>query len=69
MSVFNSYTQNIPVYPISSYNVAIDGYANFKNNLQSLKNPVKVKKKLSILIRSLSETHNYTATVGVYGIV
>jgi hypothetical protein len=67
-SGFNSYSQSIPVYPIPSYNVAVNGYANFKNNLQSLKNPVRAKQELDIQIRSGSGTHNCTATVWVYSL-
>ena len=68
LSVFNSYTQNIPVYPIPSYNVAVNGYANFKNNLQSIKNPIKAKQELDVQVRSGSGTHNCTAIVWVYSL-
>jgi len=68
LSGFNSFTQNIPVYPIPSYNVAVNGYANFKNNLQSQRNPVRAKQELNIQIRSSSGTHNCTATVWVYSL-
>lgn len=68
LSCYNSYAQNIPVYPIPSYNVSVNGYANFKNNLQSLKNPVRAKQELDIQIRSGSGTHNCTATVWVYSL-
>lgn len=68
LSCYNSYAQNIPVYPIPSYDVTVTGYANFKDNLHVQKNPVKARRDIHVQVRSGTESLNCQATVWIYSL-
>ncbi len=65
---FDSYSQTIPTYPIPSYNVHVNGYANFRDNYVIKSNPSKAKQELDVQARTTSGSQNCQATVWVYSL-
>jgi hypothetical protein len=66
----NIYSQNIPVYPIPSYNVVVDGYADFMNQFSnSQNNQNKAKRDVIVHLKSAVEPSlPCQATVWVYSL-
>ncbi len=66
----NIYSQNIPVYPIPSYNIAVDGYADFMNQLSgSQEQNNKERRQLNVHLKSGAEPSlPCQATVWVYSL-
>ncbi|MEI6898765.1 MAG: hypothetical protein WCL00_02710, partial [Bacteroidota bacterium] len=61
--------QNIPTYPIPSYNISVDGYANFLNQHSNSKNTSRGKRDANIHLKSGSVGNpNCEATVWVYSL-
>ena len=59
--------QNIPLYPIPSYNVDVNGFANFQENTQSqaIVQPAD-KRVLDVQVKSVSGSNDCQATIWVY---
>jgi hypothetical protein len=66
----NIYSQNFPIYPIPSYNITVDGYADFMNNIStSQKNGTKEVRRVIIHLKSANGPSIFCqATVWVYSL-
>lgn len=66
----NIYSQNFPVYPIPSYNIQVDGYADFMNQFSTAqKNNNKAKRDVIVHLKSAAEpSQPCQATVWVYSL-
>jgi hypothetical protein len=61
------YSQQIPVYPIPSYNVPINGYANFKDLFSPPPGNSKGKREFNIHVKSANgPVQNCQATAWIY---
>jgi hypothetical protein len=63
--LIKSYPQPIPVYPIPSYDVTVNGYANFRQDYSSM-NTDQREAKREVNVQIKSGTHSCQATVWVY---
>jgi hypothetical protein len=69
LGLYSVLGQNIPVYPIPSYNVKVDGYVDFSQQHTVLKNNSKQKKDVIIHLKSGStENTGCQATVWIYSL-
>ena len=61
--------QTVPTYPIPSYNITVNGYANFANIHSTTPDNTKGKRQVSIHLKSgpLADT-NCVSTVWVYSL-
>jgi uncharacterized membrane protein len=64
----DSYAQSIPTYPIPSYNILVNGYANFRDNYVTRSNPTKAKQELHVQVRTANGSQNCQATVWIYSL-
>jgi hypothetical protein len=67
MGIKPSNAQNIPTYPIPSYNVDVNGYANFREGTttQTLDSPEE-KRVVNIEVRVPTSNQDCQATVWIY---
>ena len=66
LSFLKSYSQPVPVYPIPSYNVEVQGYANFVENYGNSNHPNQVLEKRDVSVLIKSGTHRCEGTAWVY---
>lgn len=63
------YAQNLPTYPIPSFNVTVDSLANFKETNRNLSPDfTDGKKEINVQIQGRAETGSCEATVWVYSL-
>ena len=62
-----AYSQGVPVYPIPSYNVSVNGYANFREDYYS-QHPNLTEGKREMNVQIKSGTQDCQATVWVYSL-
>jgi hypothetical protein len=69
LGFIHSYSQGIPVYPIPSYNVSVNGYANFMENTQSqiIVYPAE-KREVDVEVKTPSGSSDCQATAWVYSL-
>ena len=61
------FSQIIPTYPIPSFNIYVNGTANFRQDYhQRVTNPTKEKREVHVVVGSQASCNNCTATVWVY---
>jgi hypothetical protein len=67
--IIHGYGQGIAVYPTPSYNILVDGYANFRQSTlsQPLFQPAE-KRVLDVEVKTPSTTSECQATVWVYSL-
>ena len=69
LGAVNVLSQNLPTYPIPSYNVAVDSLANFRESVHTLaKEFTDGKKEINVQIKTRTETGSCDATIWVYSI-
>ena len=65
----DGYPQGIPTYPIPSYNITVDGYANFRENYHSVNlKQTKEKREVNVHVKSVFGSQGCQATVWVYSL-
>jgi hypothetical protein len=67
--ITRGYDQGIPVYPIPSYDISVDGFANFRQNTlsQTLMQPAE-KRILDVEVKTQSASSDCQATAWVYSL-
>ena len=67
LGFIHGYGQGLQVYPIPSYNVDVNGFANFQENTQSqaIVQPAD-KRVLDVQVKSVSGSNDCQATIWVY---
>lgn len=64
-----AYSQGIPTYPIPSYNVKVNSYANFREkNTGPNSKDTKERRRVYVQIKSVSGTRGCQATVWIYSL-
>ena len=64
-----TYAQVIPIYPIPSFNIDVNGYANFRENRQSESlMQTEGKRVIDVEVKTPSGDENCQATVWVYSL-
>lgn len=69
MGVAKCVSQNLPTYPIPSFNITVDSLANFRETVHSSSPEIiDGKKEINVQIKSKVETGSCEATIWVYSI-
>jgi hypothetical protein len=71
LSCNDAKSQGVPVYPIPSYNIEVNGYANFTQNTLNpgqLRVQPMEKVEMNVIIKSSSGSTDTQATVWVYSL-
>lgn len=63
--LISTYPQPIPVYPIPSYNISVNGYAIFSEDYSS-QNPNQIQEKREVNVQIKSGTRDCQAIVWVF---
>ena len=66
--LIRAYPQGIPVYTIPSYNIEVDGYANFVENYNNSNSPNQVLGKRQVNVQVMSGTRGCQAYAWVYSL-
>jgi hypothetical protein len=71
LSCNDAKSQGIPLYPIPSYNIEVNGYANFTQNTLNpaqLRVQAMEKVEMNVIIKSSSGSPDCQATVWIYSL-
>jgi hypothetical protein len=65
----NAYPQGVPSYPIPSYNVSVNMYANFREDITyQPTDQLRGKRAVNVQVKSGSDADNCQATVWIYSL-
>lgn len=69
IGIIRAYSQVMPIYPIPSFNIRVNGYANFREDYHSENSKQsKAKREVDVQVKSVTGTGNCNATVWIYSL-